>query len=93
MSDTDAMAPANTPVADDPYAVGEAGGRVIRGGSLRVAGALTGVLAGAVSAPLVVRHLGPTDFGRYLTVTAVIFVITALTEGGLANGSAAVQRW
>ena len=27
-----------TPVADDPYAVGEAGGRVIRGGSLRVAG-------------------------------------------------------
>ena len=36
-----------TPIADDPYAVGEAGGRVIRGGSLRVAGAMTGVLAGS----------------------------------------------
>ena len=74
-----------TPVADDPYAVGEAGGRVIRGGSLRVAGALAGVLAGALSAPLVVRHLGVTDYGRYLTVASIIFVITALTEGGIAN--------
>ena len=77
--------PLPAPVTDDVYAVGEAGGRVIRGGSLRVAGSLGGVLAGAVSAPLVVRHLGVTDYGRYLTVTSVIFVITALTEGGLAN--------
>ena len=83
--DPEVTAASLTPVADDPYAVGEAGGRVIRGGSLRVAGALAGVLAGALSAPLVVRHLGVTDFGRYLTVASVIFLITALTEGGLAN--------
>jgi O-antigen/teichoic acid export membrane protein len=82
---------AQMPVAADPYEVGEAGRRVIRGGSTRVAGALGGVLAGAVSAPLVVRHLGATDFGRYLTVTSVIFIITALTEGGLAN--VAVRRF
>ena len=77
--------PAGAAATEDPYAVGLAGGRVIRGGTLRVAGALTGVLAGAVSAPLVVRHLGVEDYGRYLTVVSVIFVITALTEGGLAN--------
>jgi O-antigen/teichoic acid export membrane protein len=85
MADVGGTTPPLTPVASDPYAVGEAGGRVIRGGTVRVAGALTGVLAGAISAPLVVRHLGVTDYGRYLTVTSVIFVVTALTEGGLAN--------
>jgi O-antigen/teichoic acid export membrane protein len=84
-SDLEEVVPPVTPVADNPYAVGEAGGRVIRGGSLRVAGTLIGVLAGAVSAPLVVRHLGVVNFGRYLTVTSVIYVVTALTEGGLAN--------
>ncbi len=73
------------PEAEDPYAAGNAGGRVIRGGSLRVAGTLAGVLAGALSAPLVVRHLGEVDYGRYLTVVSVIFVVTALTDGGLGN--------
>ncbi|HEY3866347.1 MAG TPA: oligosaccharide flippase family protein [Solirubrobacteraceae bacterium] len=84
MSEIDGIVAPATPGAD-PYAAGEAGGRVIRGGSLRVAGALAGVLAGVVSAPLVVRHLGVVDYGRYLTVTSVIFIITALSEGGLAN--------
>ena len=46
MSDTDATAPpANPAAAEDPYAVGKAGGRVIRGGSLRVAGSMAGLLA------------------------------------------------
>ncbi|HEX4188696.1 MAG TPA: oligosaccharide flippase family protein [Solirubrobacteraceae bacterium] len=85
ISDPTGPAPPGVPVADDPFAAGEAGGRVIRGGTLRVAGSLAGVLAGVVSAPLVVRHLGVADYGRYLTVTSVIFVVTALTEGGLAN--------
>jgi O-antigen/teichoic acid export membrane protein len=85
ISDPTGPAPPRVPVADDPFAAGEAGGRVIRGGTLRVAGSLAGVVAGVVSAPLVVRHLGVADYGRYLTVTSVIFVVTALTEGGLAN--------
>jgi len=85
MGDLEEVVPAPPPGGADPYAAGEAGGRVIRGGGLRVAGALAGVFAGALSAPLVVRHLGVTDYGHYLTVTSVIFVITALSEGGLAN--------
>jgi O-antigen/teichoic acid export membrane protein len=77
---TPSMAP-----AEDAFAAGEAGGRVIRGGSLRVVGSLVGVLAGTISAPLVVRHLGEAGYGRYLTVGSIMFVVTALTEGGLAN--------
>jgi O-antigen/teichoic acid export membrane protein len=85
MTELDASVAPQVPVSEDPYAVGEAGERVIRGGSLRVAGALAGLLAGVVSAPLVVRHLGVTDFGHYLTVASIIFIVTALTEGGLGN--------
>jgi O-antigen/teichoic acid export membrane protein len=71
--------------ADDPLAAGEAGGKVIRGGSLRAATHVVGVLVGVVSAPLVVRHLGVVGYGRYLTVVSVIYIVTGLTEGGLAN--------
>jgi O-antigen/teichoic acid export membrane protein len=78
-------AEALAPKVAEELAPGEAGGRVIRGSGWRVAGAVAGVLVGAVSAPLVVRHLGLIDFYRYSTVTSVIFVITALTDGGLAN--------
>lgn len=85
IGDPSGAAPVAAPRSENVFAAGEAGERVIRGGSMRVAGSLVGVFAGAVSAPLVVRHLGVTNYGRYLTVTSVIFVITALTEGGLAN--------
>jgi O-antigen/teichoic acid export membrane protein len=84
-SELDIAPTAGRSEADDPLAAGEAGGRVIRGGGLRVAGTLVGVLAGALSAPLVVHHLRTINYGRYLTVVAVLFVVTALTEGGLNN--------
>lgn len=85
MTETEAVITTAQPRSNDPNLSGEVGVRVIRGGSLRVAATLTGVLAGALSAPLVVRHLGVVDYGRYLTVGSVIFVVTALTEGGLTN--------
>ncbi len=72
------------PPPADPLAAGEAGGKVIRGGGLRAGGHVAGVLIGLLSAPLVVRHLGE-DFGRYLTVTSIIVIVTGLTEGGLNN--------
>lgn len=84
-ADAQQGADADAGAHDERYAAGKAGGHVIRGGSLRVAGSIAGVLAGAISAPLVVRHLGLANYGRYLTVASVIFVITALSEGGLAN--------
>ncbi|MCW3011066.1 MAG: polysaccharide biosynthesis protein [Solirubrobacterales bacterium] len=78
MSSADATTPAS-----DPLAAGDAGAKVIRGGGLRTIGHALGMLAGLVSAPLVVQHLGIEDFGRYLTVTSVIYIVTGLTEGGL----------
>jgi O-antigen/teichoic acid export membrane protein len=78
----------------------EAGPRVVRGSALRVAAYVGGLLVGLASTPLVVRHLGATNFGRYATVTSLIFIATALTEGGLAalglreysTGDAQVRR-
>jgi O-antigen/teichoic acid export membrane protein len=69
----------------DPLAAGDAGGKVIRGGGLRVAAHVVGVLSGALSAPLVVRHLGVEGYGRLALVGSILFAATALTEGGLAN--------
>lgn len=62
---------------------GQAGPAAIRGGVLRTLGYVGGVLVTLVSAPLLVRHLGDADFGRYSAVLAVIAITTGLTEGGV----------
>jgi O-antigen/teichoic acid export membrane protein len=61
----------------------EAGGRIVRGGLLRSASYVGGILVGLVATPLLTRHLGPHGFGRYNTVTAITFVAVGLTESGL----------
>jgi O-antigen/teichoic acid export membrane protein len=62
----------------------DAGGKIVRGGAMRTAGYVGGLLLGLISTPLVVRHLGVVDFGRYATVSSLMFIVTGLTEGGLA---------
>jgi len=69
----------------DILASREAGGRFLRGSSVRVVAYGSGLLVGLVSTPLVTRHLGPTDWGHYITVTSVIFIAATLTEGGVGN--------
>ncbi len=61
----------------------EAGGAALRGSMMRTAAFVGGLLLGVVSAPLVVRHLGDVDFGRYSVVVAVVAIVTGLTEGGI----------
>lgn len=61
----------------------EAGGRAIRGGMVRTAAFAGGLLLGLASAPLVIRHLGDADFGRYASVLAVVSIVTGLTEAGI----------
>jgi len=73
------------PLRAEPLEAGEAGGRVIRGSGTRAAAHVVGVVVGVISAPLVVRHLGVEGYGRFVLVTSLLFVVTALTEGGLAN--------
>lgn len=60
-----------------------AGSTAIRGGVLRTAGFVGGLLVTLASAPLLIRHLGDADFGRYSAVLAVIAIVAGLTEGGV----------
>ncbi len=69
----------------DILASREAGGRFLRGSSIRVIAYGAGLLVGLASTPLVTRHLGPTDWGHFITVTSLIFIMAALTEGGVGN--------
>ena len=62
----------------------EAGGKVIRGAGARTLAYAGGIVLGLASTPVMVRHLGVADFGRFVTVGSLIFIITGLTEGGLA---------
>jgi O-antigen/teichoic acid export membrane protein len=63
----------------------EAGGRYIRGTSMRMVAYGAGLMAGLVATPFVTRHLKSGGWGHYVTVTSLVFIIAAMTEGGLAN--------
>ena len=67
----------------DVLRTGEAGGRVIRGGALRGAGYAPGILFGAGTSVLLLRHLGVEDFGRYGIVVALLGIVSAVTDAGL----------
>ena len=62
----------------------EAGRATIRGGTLRVAGYGAGALLALASAPLLVRHLGIAEFGRYATVISLVGIVGGITDAGLA---------
>src|SRR3954468_8274483 len=64
---------------DTPHA----GAVAVRGSVLR-AGAYTGsVLLALVSAPLLIRHLGIREFGRYVAVLSLVTIVSGMTEAGL----------
>jgi O-antigen/teichoic acid export membrane protein len=61
----------------------EAGGRVIRGTAVRVVGYGIGIVLGIVVSVLLLRHLGVADFGRYVTVAALLGIVAGVTDAGL----------
>jgi O-antigen/teichoic acid export membrane protein len=63
----------------------EAGGRVIRGGAVRAAGYGVGVLLGAVTATFLLRYLGVVEFGRFMTVAALLGIVSGVTDAGLTT--------
>lgn len=69
----------------DVLDTGRAGGMAIRGGALRVLGYGAALLLSLVSVPFMTRHLGVVDYGHYITVSSIIFIIGGLTEAGLTN--------
>ncbi len=63
----------------------EAGAKVIRGGAIRgVAYGATILLTGAV-VPLMTRHLGVADFGRFVTASSIVMIVAGVTEFGLSG--------
>ncbi len=62
-----------------------AGGKFVRGGGLRMLAYGAGLLVGLIATPLLTRHLGTVAWGHFITVTSLILIVGALTEGGVAN--------
>lgn len=75
------------PVQDDVHPLDrpDAGARVIRGGLIRGLGYGTNVLLLALTVPLMTRHLGVEDFGRFVTATSVVMIVAGVTEFGLSG--------
>jgi O-antigen/teichoic acid export membrane protein len=76
-------------VLDTPQATGDvldtpqAGPRALRGGALRTAGYVVGILLSLVAVPLLIGHLGIASYGRYVTIVSLTTIVGGLTEGGL----------
>jgi O-antigen/teichoic acid export membrane protein len=83
------LSAAETPVRDsgdisDVLDSAQAGGRLLRGGALRLASYLAAVALSVVSAALLTRHLGVVGFGRYTTVISLVGVVAAVTDAGMS---------
>jgi O-antigen/teichoic acid export membrane protein len=68
-----------------------AGPAALRGSVLLGGGYATTIALSLISAPLLIRHLGIADFGRYATVVALVTILNALTDAGLFN--IALREW
>jgi O-antigen/teichoic acid export membrane protein len=56
----------------------------IRGGAVRVGGYTAGVLISLATASVLVRHLGISGFGRFVTVVSLVALVGGVTEAGIA---------
>ena len=83
MSSADHVTPAGADPAGDVLDTSRAGGLALRGSVLRVGGYGGGMLLALVSAPLLIRHLHQTGFGRYVTALSIATIAAGLTEGGV----------
>src|SRR5919197_1194904 len=69
--------------AVDPLRSADLGSRVVRGSTLRGLGYAAGLLLLAGGSVLLLRYLGVVDFGRYVTVMALIGIVSGVTDAGL----------
>jgi O-antigen/teichoic acid export membrane protein len=68
-------------VLDSP----QAGATAIRGVLLRTIFFGAGLLVSLATVPFLIRHLGPVEYGYYVTVTAIVFVVGGVTDAGFTN--------
>jgi O-antigen/teichoic acid export membrane protein len=74
-----------TAVDSEPLRRPDVGLRLIRGGTIRVAGYGLSMLLTAAASVLLLRHLGVSGFGRYMTVASLIAIVSGVTDIGLAG--------
>lgn len=79
----DSPSPASD-IVEEALDTEHAGPRAIRGAGLRTLSFVAGGLLALASAPLLLRHLGVVDFGRYATIVSLVALVGGLTEGGLS---------
>jgi O-antigen/teichoic acid export membrane protein len=70
-----------TDILDRP----EAGAKVIRGGAIRGIAYGATILLTAAVVPLMTRHLGVADFGRFVIASSVVMLVAGVTEFGLSG--------
>jgi O-antigen/teichoic acid export membrane protein len=68
---------------EDVLTSAHAGGKVIRGSAWRVMGNVAGILAGLATATLLLRHLGVSESGRYVTVLSLVAIASSVVDLGL----------
>src|SRR5271155_1159846 len=61
----------------------QAGPAALRGGTMRSGAYVLGILLSLISAPLLIRHLGQVEYGRYITILALVAIVGGLSEGGV----------
>src|ERR687889_1328532 len=73
------------PAAPEPELLDtpHAGAVAVRGSVLRAGAYTASVLLALLSAPLLIRHLGISEFGRYVAVLSLVTIVSGLTEAGL----------
>jgi O-antigen/teichoic acid export membrane protein len=78
-------APAGASDDRDVLDTNAAGPKVIRGGLSRLGGYLLGALATVGSSAVVIRHLGVIDTGHFLTVMALVTIVSTVSDLGLTG--------
>jgi O-antigen/teichoic acid export membrane protein len=78
--ETEGALPPPVDILDQP----EAGAKVIRGGAIRAGAYAATILLTAATVPLMTRHLGVGDFGRFVTASSIVMIIAGVTEFGLS---------
>jgi O-antigen/teichoic acid export membrane protein len=83
MTPSDPTPPELEDRARDVLDTPQAGPVALRGSVLRSGAYVLGILLSLVSAPLLIRHLHEVQYGHYITVIALVTIVTGLSEGGV----------
>src|SRR4051794_7789904 len=70
------------PPTPDILDTAEAGPRAVRGSAFRSGAYAVSLGLSLVSVPFMIRHLGAVDYGYFVTVSSIVFIIGGVSEAG-----------